>query len=219
MHIWFGRPSSAQGRIPRGAAASLRACAVLLHPIPSPSSPTGSQWECVPWSTSSCDDYDSSGPDEDAWVETAGQACQLRAGGQSWGATTVMGPDGSLVHEAGNWLARLDAAHNKTFSNHFLKRSRLSTKLLPLSPSVCRCVLYCNCHKKPLIYRSGKRKGRRAHLCSPGVKIIADVKKNFLYIQVKETKRAARTPLLSLLSSVSKALAWVCVPNVLQMCS
>ena len=63
--------------------------------------------------SSSCDDCDSSEEDEDAWVETAGQACQLRAGGQSWGATTVMGPDGSLVHEAGTWLARLDAAHNK----------------------------------------------------------------------------------------------------------
>ena len=124
MHIWFGRPSSAQGRIPRGAAASLRACAVLLHPIPSPSSPTGSPSECVPWSpsrvvrapdraSSSCDDCESSEENEDAWVETAGQACQLRAGGRSWGATTVMGPDGSLVHEAGNWLASLDAAHNK----------------------------------------------------------------------------------------------------------
>jgi len=49
-------------------------------------------------------DYDSSEEDEDGWVETAGQACQLRADGQSWGPTTVMGPDGSLVHEAGNWL-------------------------------------------------------------------------------------------------------------------
>ena len=49
-------------------------------------------------------EYDSSEEDEDGWVETAGQACQLRADGQSWGPTTVMGPNGSLVHEAGNWL-------------------------------------------------------------------------------------------------------------------
>ena len=63
--------------------------------------------------SSSCDDCESSEENEDAWVETAGQACQLRAGGRSWGATTVMGPDGSLVHEAGTWLASLDAAHNK----------------------------------------------------------------------------------------------------------
>ena len=102
--------------MPRGAAASLLTCAVLLHPIPSPSSPTGSPSECVPWSpsrvvrapdraSSSCDDCESSEENEDAWVETADQACQLRAGGRSWGATTVMGPDGSLVHEAGKWLA------------------------------------------------------------------------------------------------------------------
>ena len=38
--------------MPRGAAASLIACAVLLHSVPSPSSPTGSPSECVPWSDS-----------------------------------------------------------------------------------------------------------------------------------------------------------------------
>ena len=38
--------------MPRGAAASLLTCAVLLHPIPSPSSPTGSPSECVPWGPS-----------------------------------------------------------------------------------------------------------------------------------------------------------------------